>query len=158
MMEQMKGATGILEAAEFGLNLFNARAARRSARETRRLAVAEDRLRQTMISRQARVDTAERQERLREATGSQRAALGSMGVAGGRTARLFQQQAQLQFRRSQDMADAQTSMQRRQSTVQRFQTSAAARRQGAQAMVDLFGQTIGQGQRIAQTMQQGAVG
>lgn len=146
--------TMILGSAELGLNLLTARGQRRAADESRRTARAEDRLRQVMITRQARVDTSERLERFRAASGSQRAGLAAMGVAGGRTARLFQQQAQLQFQRAQGMADAQTSAQRSQSRVQHRQQAAQARAQAAQSRVNMFSSALQFGQQAYQVAEQ----
>lgn len=161
----------ILSGAEFGLNLLNARNERRMAdqdrrmaRENRRMAGTMDQLRQTMITRQARVDTSERLERFRTATGSQRAAIGAMGIGGGRTARLFQQQAQRTFQRAQDSADMQQSMQRSQSRVQMFQQSAQARMQASQARaraaqsrINMFSAAINFGDQMNTIREQGQV-
>ena len=181
----MKPLSGILSGAEFGLNLLNARNQRRMAdqdrrmaRENRRMAGENrlmagtmDRLRQTMITRQARTDTSERLERFRIAAGSQRAAIGAMGIGGGRTARLFQQQAQRTFQRAQDAADMQQSMQRFQSRLQRHQETAQswmqsaqartqasqARARAAQSRINMFSAAINFGDQMMQAGQPGQV-
>lgn len=148
----------ILSGAEFGLNLLNARNERRMADQDRRMGRTMDRLRQTMITRQARVDTSERLERFRSATGSQRAAIGAMGIVGGRTARLFEQQAQRTFRQAQDSADMQQSMQRSQSRIQRFQQASQARARAAQSRINMFSAAVNFGDQLNTIHEQGQVG
>lgn len=150
-------AETILAVASFGTDLLGAAQVRRDARHTIRLARSEDRLRQTMISRQAGADSRERVDRFRQVVGTQNAAIASMGVVGGRTARLFRQQAQVRFQDAQAGADAQTSAQRSQSRMRRSQAIAGARRQQFQSTVNLLGSAIELGSTINTAREQRAV-
>ncbi len=148
-------AQWMLFAAQQGVNLLRQREQMRTAGARTGQAIGQARIEGSMermqLDRWARQDARDRSERLAQAMGSQRAAMGAANVAGGRTARLLRVRSQLRAREAQDRADMQTLTQRQASEFREQQQVRGLRQQARQtrrqARLNLFGDAIGAGQQ-----------
>jgi hypothetical protein len=108
----MSVAAWALFSAQTGVNLL---AAHESAQRQGEIAGAQEaqaivsgELERAQIRRQAQQSATDRQRALAEAIGSQRAAMGAAGVAGGRTARLMEAKSRLRAQEAQHREDLET--------------------------------------------------
>ncbi len=119
-----------LSLASAGLDILGgfsqARAAGRQAADETFQAVLSGNLERMQITRQAEEDARLRASELRSVLGSQQAAFGARGVAGGRTAQLIAARSRAAAMREQEMADFQTRMGLQSSEYRQTQTQRAA--------------------------------
>lgn len=128
----------VMGAVTFGASLLGHEEQKDSAKFGKRLSGAAERINRRVIEIRAREDTEDRQRRLQSTLSSQRAAMGAMGIAGGRTARLFELQARSAAGREQFAADIATTTQLAQSQLRQLGSIADFSAQVAQSQVDLL--------------------
>jgi len=134
----MTTSADLLQAAEVGADLLQAYG---QVQQTRRFASSASfagRMQRRQLRQAGQMQAAESAENLREVLGSQRAALGSGGIAGGRTARMFEQEARSQTLRGQQAHSMQRLLRRQQSQLQGQRARSQARMQRLQAGMNLF--------------------
>lgn len=145
----------VLFAAQQGVNLLAASsqvaAAGEAAGSAYRQSIIGGEMERLQLERQARQSAEDRQRALASALGSQRAAMGAAGVAGGRTARLLEARSRLRAQEAQQREDLatqtrlQASRYRQGAEERRINTQLRSRLQ--QSGLGLFGSLLGGAQQ-----------
>lgn len=159
-------AAWVLLGAQVGVNILQFGMQRRAASARAGLASAQAEFSGTMermqMRRRGEVDSRQRTERLAQTMGSQRAALGAAGVAGGRTARLLEMRSQVQRRFAQDVADENLRMGVDASRIRQRSGQSAIRAQArqarTQATLNLLGSAVDAGQQAYTLREQDLAG
>ena len=148
-------AQWLLFGAQMGASLWGhreqMRAARRQAEADAEATQAQEAFQREQLRIQGEQDTRDRTRAFRRAVGTQEAAFGAAGVAGGASRNILRRESRIERIRSQARADQQRSFQR-EASLQREATglrniATGLDAQQRQARVDLFSTAVGAGQQ-----------